>query len=128
MEYVGIITILALLQYFYFGFQVGGHRQRTKEPAVDTPQDLDLRRANRVHLNTLEFLILFLPMMYLCAYFWNPKIAAGLGVFWLIGRFMYRSGYMKDGSSRFPGFMVANVSILLLMLGALYGIGMNLLR
>jgi len=128
MEYVGIITILALLQYFYFGFQVGSHRQRTKEAAVDGQTDLDLKRANRTHLNTLEFLIIFLPMMYLCAYFWNPKIAAALGVLWLVGRFMYRAGYMKDGSSRFPGFMVANLSVLLLMLGALYGIGLNLFR
>lgn len=127
MEYVGIIIILSLLQYVYFGLQVGGHRQKNKEPAVDVPKDLHLRRANRVHLNTGEFLIIFIPMLVLCAYFWDPKIAAGIGVLWLIGRFMYRSGYMKDGSSRFRGFMVANISIILLMLGALYGIVRNLM-
>ena len=123
MEYVGIVIILSLLQYFYFGFQVGQQRIKNQEAAIEVPQNLQLKRANRVHLNTGEWLILFIPMLVMCAYFWDPRFAAGFGVLWLIGRFMYRAGYMKDGKSRFKGFMLGNISVLLLMIGAIYGIG-----
>ena len=122
MEYVGIVAILALLQYFMFAFRVGGLRQKTGEAATEIPEDETLKRAIRVHLNTAEMLLLFLPLLVLSACFFRPGIAAGIGVLWIIGRFLYSQGYMKDRKSRFPGFLIGNLAILALLLTALYGI------
>ena len=127
MEYVAIITILALLQYFSFGFMVGQNRQRTKEAAIDAPEDLQLKRAIRVHLHTGEYIIIFLPFLFLCAHYADARFAAGCGVIWLIGRAMFRAGYMKDGTSRTNGFFVTLFSLVLLLIGAIYGIAKSLI-
>lgn len=104
MEAVVIVTVLALIQYTVFGIQVGGIRQKTgaKAPASTGPDEFE--RVNRVHLNTLEQLIVFLPALWLYAHHVNPLWAAGLGVVYLIGRVIYRSAYIKDPSGRTLGF------------------------
>ena len=106
MEAVVIVTILALLQFTYFGFQVGGARRKTgtKAPASVGPPEFE--RANRVHMNTLEQLMLFLPALWLFGQNVNPLWAAGFGAVFIVGRFVYRASYMKDPSGRSPGFML----------------------
>ncbi len=127
MEYVGIVIILSLLQYFYFAACVAGLRQKVGTPATETAEDQTLKRTIRVHANTGEMIIIFLPLIVLCGHFLNGKIAAGIGVFWIVARFLYQHGYLKDGKSRVQGFLLADLVFLLLMLGALYGIVHSLL-
>jgi len=104
MEAVVIITVLALVQYIVFGIQVGGMRQKTgtKAPASVGPDEFE--RVNRVHLNTLEQLIVFLPALWLYAHHVNPIWAAGFGAVYLVGRMLYRSAYINDPSNRTLGF------------------------
>ena len=104
MEAVVIVTVLALIQYTVFGFQVGVVRQKTgaKAPASTGPEEFE--RVNRVHLNTLEQIIVFLPALWLYAHYVNPLWGAGLGVIYLIGRVLYRSAYLKDPAGRTLGF------------------------
>jgi glutathione S-transferase len=107
MEAVAIVTILALIQYTYFGIQVGGAHQKygVKVPAMSGDQQFE--RVNRVHQNTLEQLLVLIPALWMYAYFVNPLWGAGLGVVYLIGRFIYSSAYKKDPSSRSLGFMLS---------------------
>ena len=86
MEAVVIVTVLALVQYTFFGFQVGAVRQKTgaKAPASSGPEEFE--RMNRVHLNTLEQIIVFLPALWLYAHYVNPLWGAGLGIVYLVGR------------------------------------------
>lgn len=109
MEPVIIVTILALAQYVYFGITVGGVRARTGVKAPASSGDPEFERANRVHLNTLEQLVVFLPALWLYAHYVNPVWGAGLGVVYLIGRFIYKSAYMKDPAGRSTGFMLSFV-------------------
>lgn len=104
MDWVIIVTVLVLLQYTVFGLQVGSMRAKhsVKAPAVSGPPEFE--RMNRVHCNTMEQLILLLPLMWLFAHVVNPIWAAGFGVVFLIGRFIYRSAYLKDPSGRSVGF------------------------
>lgn len=106
MEPVIIVTILALAQYVFFGFTVGTVRVKTGVKAPAMSGDSDFERANRVHQNTLEQLVVMLPALWLYAHYVNPLWGAGLGVVYLIGRFIYRSSYMKDPASRGTGFMM----------------------
>lgn len=106
MEAVVIVTVLALVQYMYFGVQVGGVRQKSgvKAPAMSGNEEFE--RVNRVHLNTLEQLVVLLPALWLYAHYVNPLWGAGLGVVYLIGRFLYNAAYKKDPSTRTLGFML----------------------
>jgi len=104
MEYTTIITVLILLQFTWFGFQVGSMRAKheVKAPAMaGAPQ---FERMFRVHYNTMEQLVAFLPALWLYAHMVNPLWAAGFGVVFLIGRFIYHSAYLKDPSGRSVGF------------------------
>ncbi|MDJ0907105.1 MAG: MAPEG family protein [Woeseiaceae bacterium] len=104
MDYVIIVTVLLLLQYAFFGVQVGSMRGRHEVKAPATSGDPEFERMYRVHYNTMEQLVMFLPLMWLFAHYVNAIWAAGAGVVFLVGRFLYRSEYLKDPASRSPGF------------------------
>ena len=104
MEMVAVITVLALLQYVWFGVQVGQMRGRheVKAPAMSGAPEFE--RMFRVHYNTMEQLVVFLPALWMFAYMVNPTWAAGLGAVYVVGRFLYRASYLKDPASRSAGF------------------------
>ena len=109
MEYCAIVTVLALLQYVWFGLHVGSMRgrHRVKAPAMSGPPEFE--RSYRVHYNTMEQLVLFLPALWMFAYFVKPLWGAALGIVYLIGRFVYRAAYLKDPAGRSPGFTLTVV-------------------
>ncbi len=104
MEAVVIITALALMQFFFFGIQASHTRGKAglKAPVMTGTPELD--RMCRVHVNTMEQLVLFIPTLWLYAYYVKPLWGAGFGVIYLIGRFVYRAAYLKDPGGRGPGF------------------------
>ena len=121
MAYVDIVTALALLQFVYFGIQVGRARERfgVKAPAI-TGND-QFERSFRVQQNTLETIVVFLPSLYLFSRYFNPLWAAGLGVIYLIGRQVYAAAYVKDPAKREVGYGLTVLPILALLVGGLIG-------
>ena len=107
MEYVAIVTVLALLQFTWFGIQVGSLRAKhaVKAPAMFGHTDFD--RMYRIHYNTMEQLVVILPAMWIYANAVNPIWAAGFGVVSLLGRFIYRAAYLKDPAGRSLGFTLS---------------------
>lgn len=106
MEPVIIVTILVLFQYTAFGIMAASARNKAGLKAPTMTGDEMFERANRVHQNTMEQLVMFLPVLWLFAYTINPATAAGLAVVYLIGRFIYRSAYLKDPGKRSVGFIL----------------------
>ena len=121
MAYVNIVTALALLQFLVFGFKVGSARERlgVKAPAMVGNETFE--RLHRVHMNTLEMLVVFLSGLYLFSAYFNPLIAAGLGVLYLAGRTLYASAYVKEPSKRGPGFGLSFLPTVVLIVGGLVG-------
>jgi glutathione S-transferase len=118
-RWTAIVTILALLVHFAMSLQVGRARGKSGiQPPAMTGDPL-LERAIRVHVNTLEWLPLFLAGLWLFAIYWNETVAAGLGVVWIIGRLLYASGYMADPAKRSTGFLIQFLASAVLLLGAL---------
>ena len=121
MEPVVIVICLALIQYFVFAAQVGMAHGRAGIAAPAMTGNDELERYNRVHLNTLEVLIIFLPAIWLFSMYWNPLIAAAIGVVFLVGRQLYAMAYVKDPAKRTAGFMLTMFSFTVLLIGALVG-------
>jgi uncharacterized membrane protein YecN with MAPEG domain len=119
MTYVTIIVVLALLQFFWFSINVGRARVRYNIPAPATAGNEAFERHYRVHLNTLEQLICFLPALWLFATMVHPLWAAGLGVVYLIGRFIYAASYVRDPKSRSLGFGLSSMPTLIMLAGVL---------
>jgi glutathione S-transferase len=113
-----LVTCLATLMYFFFSFQVGKARQiyGVKAPAITG--DPDFERVFRAHMNTLEWMPIFLPALWLFAIYVNDAIAAGLGVVWIVGRILYMTGYAKAANKRSQGFMIQSIAAIILWAGA----------
>ncbi len=107
MEAIVIVTVLALIQYEFFGIQVGGARQKHGVKAPGILGDPQFECAHRVHQNTLEQLVVFIPVLWLYGYYVNPLWGAGIGAVFIVGRFVYRAAYLSDPSSRGLGFMLS---------------------
>lgn len=117
--YVAIVSLLALLTYFWMGLQVGRARQKTGIAAPAMAGDPLLERSIRAHHNTLEWLPLFLVPLWLFALYWSDLVAAGVGVVWIVGRVLYQLGYVKDPAKRELGFLIQALAVAVLLFGSL---------
>ncbi len=121
---VALVTLLAVLTYFWTGFGVGRARGTSGIKAPAMVGDPILERAVRVQANTLEWMPIFLPCLWLFT-LESPGsqladlVAAGLGLVWIVGRVIYALLYMADPAKRGLGFLIQALACVLLMLGAL---------
>lgn len=127
MEPVAIVIVIALLEYVVFGALVGRARglYGVKAPAVSGHEIFE--RWFRVHQNTLELLVSFVPAMWLFGLYVNPAWAAGLGLLYVAGRAVYLLSYVKDPAKREFGFGLSVLPIVVLLVGALWGAGKALM-
>ena len=127
MGYVAIVTVLILLQYFYFGLASGKARGKAGLEAPAIAGDDLYERKYRIHQNSMEQLVSFLPAMWMFSYYISPVYGAGLGVAFLAGRTIYSAAYAKDPKSRGKGFAIGFFAMLIGLIGTLYGAVVSLL-
>jgi glutathione S-transferase len=128
MALIELVTVLALLQFLYFGVLVGRARERygVKAPAITGNEIFE--RYFRVQMNTLELLVIFLPALWIATAYVAVYWVALLGLVYLIGRFLYLRGYVTDPSKRSLGFGLSALPILALLLIDLIGALIRLTR
>jgi glutathione S-transferase len=121
VNYVHIVAVLAILQFFLFGVLVGRARRRhgIKAPAVSGHELFE--RAFRVHVNTLEQLVGFLPALLIANVYWPNAMVAGVGAVYLVGRVLYRHLYLADPSRRRAGFLLTVIPTFTLLAASLVG-------
>ena len=125
-RWTALVTILALLVYFWMGLRVAGARGKAGIAAPAMTGEPVLERTIRAHYNTLEWLPMFLVGLWLFALYWNELVAAGLGVVWIVGRVLYAQGYVAEASKRSTGFLIQSVATGILLFGALGRIAWSL--
>ena len=128
MHLVAIVTVLALVQYFLLGLQVGQARGKFGIEAPAITGHPIFERHFRVHQNTLEQLVMFIPALWLFATYVSASVAAALGVVFIIGRFVYARGYVAEPKKRGPGTVLTALATMVLLLGGLVGALVQLLR
>lgn len=119
MEATVIVTFLALAQFQLFGLMVGSMRKKHNVRAPAESGHEEFERMNRVHLNTAEQLVVFIPALWMHAYYANPLWGAIIGLIYIVGRFVYRAAYLKDPASRGLGFSMTFFSSTTLLIWAL---------
>jgi glutathione S-transferase len=127
MELIVLVTLLVVVEYFYLSLMVGKCRSETGISAPTIIGDEKFERVFRVQQNTLEQLVMFFPALWIFGYYVSAEIGAGLGMLFLIGRILYARGYVQDPDKRAPGFILGSLSLLVLLLGGLVGVGLRLL-
>ena len=117
-HFTALVTLLAILFYFYTSILVSRARGKfgVKLPAISG--NVDFERVFRAQMNTLEWMPIFLPALWLFAIYINDAIAAIIGLVWIVGRILYVLGYAKATEKRGPGFAIQSVAAIALWLGA----------
>jgi glutathione S-transferase len=118
-HFTALVTCLAILFYFFTAVQVTRARGAfgIKAPAIVGNPDFE--RVFRVQMNTLEWMPIFLPSLWLFAIYVSDPFAAVLGLVWIAGRILYMTGYSQAASKRGTGFGIQALAAALLWLGAL---------
>jgi uncharacterized membrane protein YecN with MAPEG domain len=119
LHLVSIVTLLALILYFWMGLRVAGARRSSGIEAPAMVGDPLLERHLRVQGNTLEWLPIFLPSLWLFAFYWDDGLAAAIGAVWIVGRIVYALGYVADPKKREAGFLIQSLASAVLLFGAL---------
>jgi len=126
MQYVELVSIIAVLQFLSYGALTGRARRHSglKAPAITGHEGFE--RMYRVQMNTLELLIAFLPALFLAAKYWPAYLVSSLGVIYLFGRLAYWRAYVTDPSARGFGFMLSMLPTMILAIMALLGVVLSL--
>lgn len=116
-----LAIIVAIVLYFVLGGLVGAARVKYNLPAPLPTGHVEFDKRNRVHINTLEQLALFLPAIFLAAPVLGDRVTAITGLVWCLGRIVYARGYYADPGKRGPGFGITMLATLVLIVAAGYG-------
>ena len=118
-HYTAIITCLAIGFYFFTSIKVARARAAfgVKAPAIIGNPDFE--RVFRVQMNTLEWMPIFLPSLWLFAIYLSDPIAAAVGIVWIVGRILYLVGYSEAAAKRGRGFGIQALACGVLWIGAL---------
>jgi len=121
MDIVHVVIALALVQFFIFGGLVGWARVKYGVEAPAVTGDPIFERYYRVHYNTMEQLVTFIPGMLLFGVYINATAAAALGLLFIVGRIIYFRAYIADPAKRGLGFGLCMLPISILLIGGLGG-------
>lgn len=117
-----LVTLLTVLLLFATAIVAGRARYtyRIEAPAVTGHPAFE--RAYRVQMNTLENTVLLLPTLWLAAHYGFGGWAGIAGLLWLAGRLWYMLGYLRDPKRRGPGYLVASVAWVAVLVMAAIGV------
>lgn len=121
MVWVSMVVLLAVLQYVIVGMIVGRARvwYGVMAPAVTGHPKFE--RWFRVHQNSLEMLIAFIPAIWLYGWWVSPTWATGFGLLFVGARIIYTVQYVVDPSTRKFGAALTYFAVLALTIGGIFG-------
>jgi glutathione S-transferase len=121
------VTLLAVIFYIVTAWRVGAMREKHNIAAPAVTGHPEFERAYRVQMNTLEAMPVFLPALWIAAYYFTkvPLLAPALGLVWIVGRIIYMQAYIVDPSKRSLGFGISALSQIALLLLSIAGLVMS---
>ena len=125
----GILLGIALSASYLllsFGLRTGINRGKFGVSAPSISGNKSWERINRVHINTLEQLIVFIPAILAFSYYVSSLWACVLGGAFIVARQIYSMSYIKNASKRIfpPTFFI----VVALTVGSIIGIIMSLFK
>ena len=122
MLWLGFVTIAALIEYMVLGVMVGRARVKYGVAAPATTGHPMFERYFRVHQNTLEVLVVFIPGLWLFAQYVSAGAAVALGIAFVAARVVYAASYLEDPERRTAGAIATMLVNTVLVVGSLIGV------
>jgi glutathione S-transferase len=116
------VTVATLLMVGWTMLNVARARWKFKIDAPTMEGPVGFMSVLRVHANTVEQMVLFVPALWLCSGFYSDRMAAITGSVWIAGRIVYALGYYSAPSRRPAGFAIATLATLVLVGGTVAGL------
>ena len=103
MNFMNFTTMLVIVQYVFFGALVAKARKQfdVQAPSMTGPEGFEC--VVRVHQNTLERVVVFLPLLWVAFNVWQSALVAALGVVFFVARLVYWRGYVQSPAKRMAG-------------------------
>ncbi len=121
-RWLALVTLGVLVLLFALAALVGRARGKFKIQAPTMTGNPEFERTVRVHMNTVENAVIFLPALWLFAAFVSEVWAAAIGAAWLASRVWYAIAYQADAAKRGPPFGLSMFLFAVLTLGAAWGV------
>ncbi|ESP04391.1 hypothetical protein LOTGIDRAFT_237360 [Lottia gigantea] len=128
LVFPGMVSILASYQIVTFAQRVSNVRNKVKLPFPQTTGNVAFERAFRAHQNSLEFIPVVMPSLWVSSIFFHPIPSSMVGLVYLYSRQKYFNGYSRSVEERLPGFKLGIKCIILLYGMSLLGMTTTLLR
>jgi uncharacterized membrane protein YecN with MAPEG domain len=121
-QWPALITIATVVLHFALAWNVATARAKygIEVPAISG--NADFERVFRVHMNTIENTIMFLPALWLFAAYVSGMWSAMLGIVWIVARVWYAIAYQQSAAKRGPPFGLSTFVFVVLTLGAAWGV------
>jgi glutathione S-transferase len=127
MNWVAGVVLVSLIEYFVLGALVGRARGKFSIAAPAVSGHPLFERYFRVHQNSLEQLIVFIPSVWLFGLYVSPLWAALVGAIFLLARIIYAVAYIGGPEKRGLGAGPTFLTEIILVVGALYGVVRSLI-
>jgi glutathione S-transferase len=122
MHFTAFVTMLTALLYVWLGIQVAKARQTFSVKLPKTEGNADFERVHRAHMNAVEWAPVFLPLLWLFAYYVSDPLAALLGLVWVGARVWYLIGYRESVEKRLLPFQIQAYTCMALLAGSFCGL------
>ena len=96
-----------------------GIKYKIRAPATDGSEAF--QRILRVQTNTVEQLVLHMPLLWIAAFAMGDMFAASFGAVWVLGRILYARGYYRKAKRRTKGSVIGIIVNAILFAGAAAG-------
>ena len=116
-----LATVLAVIVYFALGIVVGKARATYGVAAPAMTGHVEFEKRSRVQINTLEQIVMFLPMLWLAVAVLGDLWTALAGLVWSVGRIIYARAYYADPAKRSLGFTLTLLPTLVLLVATVWG-------
>ncbi len=116
-----LATALAVIVYFALGAVVGKARATFGVAAPAMIGHVEFEKRSRVQINTLEQIVIFLPLLWLALAVLGDQWTALAGLVWSVGRIIYARAYYTDPAKRSLGFMLTLLPTLVLLVATVMG-------
>nr|WP_295660095.1 MAPEG family protein [Polymorphobacter sp.] len=108
--------IAALAIYVWSAIRVSQSRSKFGVMAPTVTGDPEFERAFRAQQNTVEQMVLFVPLLGLAALAWGDLYAGIYGAIWCVGRLIYIETYIREAGKRSLGFMLSGVLSMIVLI------------
>lgn len=99
--------VLSLAVYVWAVIRVGQARAKYHVIAPAVTGDPAFERAFRAQQNTVEQMVLFLPLLGLASLIWGDVWAGLYGLVWSLGRLLFIETYARAAGRRSLGFLLS---------------------